>query len=249
MPTAFFETYSGHQALVISPRSHPQSIRPQCGEGDDFSKVHYRPGRAFHRREPCLGPGTIESAKFVHVADALSPCPFGEQGRFPASSLPRAVSEHLSRDYYEVYGAGRLPDVIGGVAVDLNEDGNLEYFLETPLGGSGGTHYAVVSRLDGVWKEVLSLQGQFCLLPLVGGWHPVVALYRGGWEIYGKSRYEFSDGRYHQVWSALFDHGKVTEASRERPHPTAGRGPAGSAPGQGASSVSRAAGTPSASPR
>ena len=88
---------------------------------------------------------TIESAKFLHVADALSPCPFDGQKRFPSSSLPSAVSEHLWRDYYRPYGEGRRPDAIGGFALDLNEDGNLEYFLETPLGGSGGTHYAVVS--------------------------------------------------------------------------------------------------------
>jgi hypothetical protein len=192
--------------------------------------------------------GTLESAEFLQVADALSPCPFNEQERFPSSSLPKAVSDHLWRDYYQPSGEERLPDAIGGFALDLNEDGNLEYFLEPPLGGSGGTHYAVVSRLGGVWREVLSLQGQFCLLPPVGGWHPVVAMYRGGWEIYGKSRYEFSDARSRRVWSALFDHGKVTEAARERPHPTAGRAPDGSAPGQGASSVAREATPPSAPP-
>jgi len=161
--------------------------------------------------------GTVESAEFLQVAAALSPCPFGKQERFPSSSLPSAVSDHLWRDYYQPFGAERLPDVIGGFALVLNEDGNLEYFLETPLGGSGGTYYAVVSRLDGVWKEVLSFQGWFCLLAPVSGWHPVVAIYRGGSEIYAKSRFEFSDGRYHQAWSALFDHGKVTEAAGERP--------------------------------
>jgi hypothetical protein len=111
--------------------------------------------------------GTLESAEFLQVADALSPCPFNEQERFPSSSLPKAVSDHLWRDYYQPSGEERLPDAIGGFALDLNEDGNLRVLLGTPPGRV--RRHPLRRGFKARWRLEGSLESPGPVLPVAAG--------------------------------------------------------------------------------
>lgn len=150
---------------------------------------------------------------FLHVYDSQWSYSAPKEERFKRWSFPNGLWQ-VVEGYFTPYGINREEYV--GFTHDLNGDGQKEYFIETPLGGSGGPHFTVVSLRQSEWVEIASFQGGFHLLRGKNGWLPIVGYARGGADNYYKFRLEFRDGAYHEVWAANFTGGKITEKKIEQ---------------------------------
>ncbi|MCU0795869.1 MAG: hypothetical protein MUF31_08040 [Akkermansiaceae bacterium] len=102
-----------------------------------------------------------------------------------------------------------VPEEVDFRIVDLNSDGNPEYFANTYLGGTSGPSFLLFSKLGEHWK-CIGESSNFKLLPLKEGWHPIVSFGRSG-SIYFKHYYEFGEGSYHHVETDEISDGKVTK--------------------------------------
>lgn len=153
-----------------------------------------------------------ETQAFLRVKDSQWSYSASKEEHFKRSSFPKGLRKVLE-GYFIPYGIDREEYV--GFAHDLNGDGEKEFFIETPLGGSGGPHFTVVSCREGKWTEIASFQGGFHLLRAKDGWLPIVGYARGGSDSYHKFRLEFSDGIYREVWSAMITDGRVIEKKIE----------------------------------
>jgi len=154
-----------------------------------------------------------EAQTFLRVEDSQWSYSALKEEHFKRSSFPNGLWE-VVEGYFRPYGIDREDYV--GFTHDLNGDGQKEYFVETPLGGSGGPYFTVVTLRDGKWVEIASFQGGFHLLRVKNGWLPIVGSARGGADNYYKFRLEMHDGVYREVWAANFSGGKITEKKIEQ---------------------------------
>jgi hypothetical protein len=137
----------------------------------------------------------------------------GKEEHFKRSVLPKELWK-VVEGYFRSDGTSREEFV--GFTHDLNGDGKKEYFIRTPLGGSAGPYFTVVSQREGKWVEIASFQGGFHLLRAKDGWMQIVGYSRGGADNYYKFRMEFRRAAYHEVWVANFSDGKVIEEKIEQ---------------------------------
>ena len=162
---------------------------------------------------PIHGDPTKEAEAFLHVdAPAWSSSALNEQS-FKRSEFPKGLWKQIE-GYFTPHGINR--EDYAGYSLDLNGDGKMEYFIETPFGGSGGPHFSVVAQVNGQWIEIASFQGGFHLLKAKDGWMPIVGFARGGADSYFKFRLEFRNGTYQVVWAANFTKGNIQEKKIEQ---------------------------------
>lgn len=136
-----------------------------------------------------------------------------EEKKLAKAEMPKGLYEAMS-EFDWGGGTGEIPDQVTCIIVDLNSDKKPEYFALTQMGGSGGPLYLIFTQVDGAWKN-MGDAGNFCLLPLKNGWHPLVSFGRSG-PYYFKHFYEYKDGCYQHTETHEILDGKVTQTKIEK---------------------------------
>ena len=162
---------------------------------------------------PQLRADPSEAAqRFLAVDDADWSSSALNEVQFKKSSFPKGLWSQIE-GYFD--GITDRETFIGYIH-DLNDDGTLEYFIETPLGGSGGPHFTLLTLTDEGWQEIGAFQGGFHLIKHPDGWAPIVGYARGGADNYYKFRLEFDGTHYKEVSAANFSGGKVIQKKIEQ---------------------------------
>ena len=149
---------------------------------------------------------------FLQVKDADWSSSALNEEHFEKSSFPKGLWDKIS-GYFEGITDR---ETFTGYKYDLNKDGSPEYFIETPLGGSGGPYFTLVSLTDKGWREIGAFQGGFYLMKHSSGWTPIVGYSRGGADNFYKFRLEFDGTSYRETWAANFSGGKIIQKKIEQ---------------------------------
>lgn len=177
----------------------------------------------------CADP-TEDEAKFLKIEGADPSYRVGEMETFRKADLPAGILE-LMQGYDWGSAEGSLPATFQGYRLDLNKDGQKEYFIKTIYGGSGGPAFMVFARIRDSWRVILDFQGGFGIVPTATQWPKIVATSRGGGGTYGKLHFEFEAGQYRETLRESYVRGLITrkvipKAAKDEAQPgsaTAGR--------------------------
>ena len=133
-----------------------------------------------------------------------------DEQKFKKADLPAGVVAILDRqDWGTANGAS--PDSFVGYHLDLNKDGNKEYFIETIYGGSGGPAFLVLAESDKKWRSILDFQGAFHIIPLKDGWPRIVTTGRGGGGNFSKVVHQYEGTAYRATMLERYVRGVVTQ--------------------------------------
>ncbi len=161
-----------------------------------------------------LGDPSPEAEAFLKVPDAV--WSWNREAQvFDPADLPEELGKIVSS---QLSPSGRPITKYHGYSLDLNDDKSPEYFLRSELGGSGGPHYFIYSKLAAGWASIGDLQGAFHLLKPENGWNPIIGTTRGGGDSFAKFRLELRGDRYDEIWIAHFDAGQIIPPQGLFPH-------------------------------
>jgi hypothetical protein len=157
----------------------------------------------------CADP-TEDEEKFLKIEGADPSYRVREMETFKKADLPAGIIE-LMQGYDWGSADGSLPATFQGYRLDLNKDGQKEYFIETIYGGSGGPAFMVLARIRDKWSVILDFQGGFGIVPTSTEWPEIVSTSRGGGGTYAKLHFEFEVGRYRETIRESYVRGTITK--------------------------------------
>lgn len=109
-----------------------------------------------------------------------------------------------------------LPKNLYGYILDLDGDGQVEYFIRTIHGGTAGRAYLVLTLSPKGWRIIGDFQGWFYLVHAGNDWLGIVVCSRGGMESFRKALLRFCDGQYVETSVERFENGEITKAGSSR---------------------------------
>jgi hypothetical protein len=155
----------------------------------------------------CADPSAEEEA-FLRVPGSIRPA-YNPDKNFRVADLPAGMREVL-RAYDWRAPDGALPAKLHGFTFDLNQDGNLEYFIATIYGGSGGPDYMILTESETGWSVIGGFQGALHVKPTSASWPDLVTTSRGGGGIWAKTHHVFRGGKYVSVLIEHYQRGVIT---------------------------------------
>ena len=160
---------------------------------------------------PLFADSTPEAKKFLNVPDAIWSYDVHKIEEFDKTNLDKGIFNCLAQ--YSSWNLDESPPIgFKGFKIDLNNDGQMEYFIIHPhWGGTGGPYFFILSCIKDKWTVIGEFQGWFYLLPADKKWIPVICYGRAGQTYYRKSLLRFINGKYRETEVYIFDNGKITK--------------------------------------
>ena len=144
--------------------------------------------------------------KFFHVPNSLA-----EFGIYPDLQKEEIRDDSVKKELLLQLGEYTLSsDSIWGYRIDLNGDEQMEYFISSKLGGTGGPHYFILQRKNEKWTIIGDIQGWFHTTRSKNEWLDLIVFSRGGGGHYSRSHMQYKQEEYRTIEIQHFDNGKVT---------------------------------------
>lgn len=150
-----------------------------------------------------------DEERFLKIEGADPSYRVREMETFKKADFPAGILE-LIQEYDWGNADGSLPATFQGYRLDLNKDGQKEYFIETIYGGSGGPAFMVLACIRDKWSVILDFQGGFGVVPTTAEWPKIVSTSRGGGGTYAKLHFEFEAGQYRETIHEAYIRGTIT---------------------------------------